>query len=199
MKKTATMISQYFLLCFLCITSSALVSAVVPDDKAVKSIEDSFYLSPDEVVKKFRDAGYTIVPAPDANPGHPQLFYAGSPFTITVLREEDTIKVIHPTISVVVNQIGMSFSYLSMGSPKKKLTLSEKLAFCNNWNYRVRMAACFVDTEGRYNLHQETTFVHDLHVNMLLVDEHTKQFERSLGLFAKKLVEEPYSEGATKQ
>eukprot|EP00759_Apiculatamorpha_spiralis_P009563 PhF_6_TR16611/c0_g1_i1/m.25299 len=180
---------KYSFSCFILTTVLCYVYAKEGD---VEPVRDTFYLSPDDVVKRFQHAGYTIVPAPDSIPGHPELFYAGAPYSVSILKDETVIKASHPTVSVVVNKIGMSLTYLFNGY----LTFlsDDKLTFCNNWNYRSRMATCFVDEKGRLTLNLETPFVKDHHVNSLVVDESIKYFERAVGVFTKRVLEQPHPE-----
>ena len=161
--------------------------------EAVRTVP--FTLSPDDAVARFREAAYKIVPAPDTHADHPQLFYAGAPYTIGV-QEDGTIKTLHPTISVVVHKNGISLTYRSLHTAPS--SNAAKYEFCNSWNYRYHASTCFVDKQGKYNLQNDVQFVTEKGLNGLLVDEGMQFFQRSLKLFAERIVETPYKERTKK-
>ena len=153
---------------------------------------ETFFAPPEDLLELFREKRYHIVPAPDATPGHPQLFYALAPYSVTVLQSFDlAVRIQHPTLSLMLSKSSLSFSYLVVHSVPS--TLSSKNEFCNHWNFRFRLATCSVDEAGRYHLYHELRFVQDQPaMNLLVLQEAMKYFERSLQLFTKKVVEQPH-------
>ena len=173
-----------------------VTSDTIHSEYAIEAVRTvTFTLSPDEAVARFREAGYSIVPAPDGgNSDHPQLFYVTATYTIGI-REGETVKSVHPTISVVVHQNGISLTYRVQTSNG---TNAAKYEFCNSWNFRYHASTCFVDKQGKYNLQNDVQFMTEMGPNKYLVDEAMQFFQRSLTLFAKKIVAIPVLEKSSK-
>eukprot|EP00760_Papus_ankaliazontas_P023151 PhM_4_TR1957/c0_g1_i1/m.40105 len=164
------------------------------------AMQMKFNFAPGKCVDMFRESGYTIVPAPDSAADHPQLFYVRAPYTIGVLKADgnraEAIETTHPLISVIVHPNGASMTYRALTTNIVLDSREAKLKFCNEWNFRYRLGTCFVDKEGNANLQSDMLFVSDVatEFNGAVVVQNAAQYERSLKVFAKKLVETPHKE-----
>ena len=142
-----------------------------------------FRIQPGDVLSLFRRMGYDIVHSPDSTSGaHPLIFYAVASYTVVGHPKGPT----KPSIAIIVLPESVSITFREKLSALSHATQKNRLLQgCNQWNYKHRIGACYVDDEGFVNLGYEVAVVQARtpDFNLAFVEQAARYFKISLQHF----------------